>query len=164
MEEAASSPLDRARLLAATAALGSEWIFVLPITACGLRRSNEAIRVAIRLRLGLSLCESHPCPCGSVVDARGLHGLSCKRSAGRFTRHQQLNDVIWRILRRADIPAIKEQSRLIPGSDLRPDGLTLIPCKGGRCLAWDATVVDTLPCRTFPPASQMLAAQLTRRR
>ena len=96
VEEAASSPLDRARLLTATAAHGSEWIFALPITACGLRLSNEAIRVAIGLRLGLSLCEPHPCPCGSVVDPRGLHGLSCKRSAGRSTRHQQLNDVIWR--------------------------------------------------------------------
>ena len=33
---------------------------------------------------------------------------------------------------------------MIPGSDLRPDVLTLIPWQGGRCLAWDATVVDTL--------------------
>ena len=88
VEDAASSPLHRARLLAATAAHGSESIFALPITACGLRLSDEAIRVAIGLRLGLSLCEPHPCPCGSFVDARGLHGLSCKRSTGRSTRHQ----------------------------------------------------------------------------
>ena len=33
---------------------------------------------------------------------------------------------------------------MIPGSDLRPDGLTLIPWQGGRCLTWNATVVDTL--------------------
>ena len=26
----------------------------------------------------------------------------------------------------------------------RPDGLTLVPWKGGRSLTWDATVVDTL--------------------
>ena len=89
-QRASDTPLlDRARLLAATAAHGSEWIFSLPITAYSLRLSNEAIRVAIGLRLGLPLCEPHPCPCGSVVDARGLHGLSCKRSDGRSTRHQQ---------------------------------------------------------------------------
>ena len=105
VEEAAASPLDRARLLAATAAHGSEWIFALPITAGGLRLSNEAIRVAIGLRLDS--------PCANLtlvhaaVNARGLHELSCKRSAGRSTRHQQLNDVIWRVLRRADI----QQSR-----------------------------------------------------
>ena len=39
---------------------------------------------------------------------------------------------------------MKEPTGLFPGSDLRPDGLTLIPWQGGRCLAWDATVVDTL--------------------
>ena len=66
--------------------------------------------------------------------------------------HQQFNDVIWRALRRADIPAIKELSGLIPGSDLHPDGLTLIPWQGGRCLAWDATVVDTLAMSYLSPS------------
>ena len=144
VDQVGSSPLDRARLLAATAAQGSEWIFALPITACGLRLSYETIRVAIGLRLALSLCEPHPSPCGIVVHARGLHGLSCKRSAGRFTHHQQLNDVIWRALRQADKPAIKEPLGLIPGSDLHLDGLTLIPWQEVRCSMWYATVVGTL--------------------
>ena len=135
--------------------MGRCGIFEQPITACGLSLSNEAILVAIILQLELSLCERRPCTCGSVVDARGLHGLSCKRSAGCSTRHQQLNDVIWCALRQADIPAVKELSGLIPGSDLRPDGLILIPWQGGRCLTWYATVVDT----DCPPAQNMVAVQ-----
>ena len=135
VEEAASSPLDSAMLRAATAAHGSACIFAQPITACGLRLSNEAIRVAIRLRLGHSMCEPHICSCGSDVDARDQHGLSCKLSAGRFTWHQQLINFIWRALRRADVPAVKEPTGLIPCSDLRPDGLTLIPWQGSRCMA-----------------------------
>ena len=63
--------------------------------AFGLRISNEAVRIAIGLRLGLNICEPHSCPCGGVVDAKGIHGLSCKRSAGRSIRHQQINDLVY---------------------------------------------------------------------
>ena len=30
------------------------------------------------------------------------------------------------------------------GDGKRPDGLTLVPWQGGRCLTWDTTIVDTL--------------------
>lgn len=122
----------------------SDWLFALPVSACGLRLDNEAIRVAVGLRLGLPLCQAHLCPCGSFVDVRGLHGLSCKRSSGRSVRHHQLNDIIFRALRRADIPSVKEPTGLTRSDGKRPDGLTLIPWKGGRCLTWDVTIVDTL--------------------
>jgi len=96
------------------------------------------------LRLGLELCEVHPCPCGSTVDTRGNHGLSCRQSTGRSSRHHQLNDFVYRALRRADVPAAKEPAGLIRSDGKRPDGLTLIPWQHGRCLTWDVTVVDTL--------------------
>ena len=34
--------------------------------------------------------------------------------------------------------------RLAPRRGKAPDGLTLVPWQSGRCLAWDAIVVDTL--------------------
>ncbi len=52
------------------------------------------------------------CPCGAVVDSSGTHGLSCCRSAGRQQRHSQLNDIIWRAMIQAKIPAAKEPSGL----------------------------------------------------
>jgi len=44
-----------------------------------------------------------------MVDARGTHGLSCRKSAGRGVRHQQLNDLVYMALIRVDIPAAKSQ-------------------------------------------------------
>ena len=140
---AASTAEDRARLLAIKSSHASDWLFALPISSCGLRLDDEAVRIAVGLRLGLHLCQTHLCPCGTTVDTRGLHGLSCKRSSGRATRHQQLNDLVYRALRRADVPAAKEPAGLTRIDGKRPDGLTLIPWQGGRSLTWDVTVVDT---------------------
>ena len=109
-----------------------------------LRLGDEAIRVAVGLRLWLKISEPHSCPCGVNVDAQGLHGLACKRSAGRSTRHQQLNDLIWRALKRADIPSTKKPTELLRGDGKRRKGLTLVHWQAGKCLTWDATGLDTL--------------------
>ena len=68
---------NRARLLAASASHSGDWFRALPLSTCGLRLDNEAVRVDVGLRLGTSLSEPHQCPCGKQVDARGTHGLSC---------------------------------------------------------------------------------------
>ena len=78
-----------------------------------------------------------------MFDVRGTHGLSCKRSAGRATRHHHLNDLVYRVLVRAGIPSVKEPCGLDRTDGKRPDGLTLVPWQGGRSMAWDVTVVDT---------------------
>ena len=57
------------------------------------------------------------CVCGKAVDARGLHGLACRRSAPRQQRHSHLYDIIWRAMKRAQIPAVKE-----PVGLMRQDG------------------------------------------
>ena len=77
-----------------------------------------------------------------MVTSRGTHGLSCKRSSGCSTRHQQINDAIWRALKRADVPLTKESACLLRGDGKR--SLTLVPWQSGRSLTWDVTVVDTL--------------------
>jgi hypothetical protein len=126
----------------------------LPLTTCGLRLSDEAIRVAVGLRLGLSICEPHKCPCGAPADARGIHSLSCKQGSGKAIRHSQLNDIIWRAMQRAGIPATKEPSGLSFTDDRRPDGLTLVPWSNGRYATWDVTVINTLADSYLPTSSQ----------
>ena len=146
----------RARLLAVAAPHAGDWLHALPISSCGLRLDDEAIRVAVGLRLGLNICQLHPCPCGTQVDARGTHGLSCKLSSGRMARHHQINDLIWRALSRAGIPSSKEPSGLSRTDGKRPDGMTLIPWQAGRNLLWDVTVVDTLAASHLPSTSRQM--------
>ena len=115
---------------------------------------NESIRVAVGLRLGVNLCQPHPCPCGTQVDARGTHGLACKQSAGRIARHHHINDLIWRGLSRAGVPSTKEPAGLSRTDGKRPDGITLIPWQAGRSLIWDVTVADSLATSHLPITSQ----------
>ena len=67
--DGASSKMDKATLLASKAPHSSDWLYALPITACSLRLSDEAIRVTVGLCLGLNICEPHPCPCGAPCGA-----------------------------------------------------------------------------------------------
>src|SRR6218665_3365616 len=122
----------------------SLWDKPLPLTTFNLKLSDEAVRVAVGLRLGSAICEPHTCVCGAPVSARGSHGLSCSLGFGRQARHSNINDIILRSLNRAGTPAIREPSGLTRLDGKRPDGQTLVPWNDGRSLIWDATVVDTV--------------------
>ena len=139
----AITDVDKARLLAASSPHSGDWLHAPPVASVGLRLSDEAIRVAVAYRLGCKACEPHTCACGKVVDARGLHGLSCRKSAPRQQRHSHLNDIIWRAIKRAQIPAVKEPVSLMQEDNKRPDGTTLLPWAKGKPLAWDVTIPDT---------------------
>ena len=96
------------------------------------------------LRLGVNLCEPHQCPCGKLVDARGMHGLSCKRGTTRAIHHHQLNDIVRRDLVRANISSVLKPTDLSREDGKRPDGMTLIPWQVGKNVTWDVTVTDTI--------------------
>ena len=78
VEATLSNKHEKASFFAASAPHSGDWLLALPITACGLRLDDEAIRAAVALRLGTTLCVPHPCPCGAQVDAYGVHSLVCK--------------------------------------------------------------------------------------
>jgi len=61
----------RASFLAASMHHSGDWLFAMPIASCGLTLDDEAVRVAVGLRLGFDLCVPHQCHCGSLVDACG---------------------------------------------------------------------------------------------
>jgi len=69
--------------------------------------------------------------------------LACRRSAPRQQRHRHLNDIIWRAMKRAQIPAVKEPVGLMRQDGKRPDGTTVLPWSRGKPLAWDVTIPDT---------------------
>ena len=105
------------------------------------------------LRLGANICEPYQCRCGASVDAKGLHGLSCKDGTGRSARHHALNDLLWPALSKADIPAVKEPSGLLRTDGKRPDGVTQLPWTR-KCVTWDVTVIDTLALSYVHETSQ----------
>ena len=109
-----------------------------------MKLDDEAVRVAIGLRLGLELCVSYQCHCGAQVDSFGRHAFVCKKAAGRSIRHHALNELVARALSAAVIPNTKELQGLCRSEGKRPDGLILVQWQSGRSLVWDVTVVCPL--------------------
>jgi len=114
------------------------------MSAVGTRMDDQSLRIAIALRIGAAVCEPHQCICGSTVDFSGTHGLSCRKSAGRLTRHNAVNNLIRRALLTAGIPSRLEPAHLSRTDGKRPDGMTTMPWTRGQCLLWDFTCPDTL--------------------
>src|SRR6218665_746259 len=115
----------------------------MPVEACGLALDNETVRIAVGLRLGLSLCGPHRCKCGEMVGEDGYHGFVCRRSQGRSLRHHAVSDILWRALTKAEIPSTREPTGLFRADGKRPDGATLVPWERGKYIAWHATIVHT---------------------
>ena len=141
---AAQTQVGRARLIAAAAPHSGDFLHAIPRSAVGTRLDDTSLRIAVSLRLGASTCAPHTCICGAEVDCSGIHGLACRKSAGRHMRHNAVNDLIKRALASADIPALLEPKSLSRDDGKRPDGLTVLPWANGRCLVWDFTCPDTL--------------------
>ena len=139
--ESQTTQYHKARLLAAAAEHSGDWLHAVPISACGLRLSDESIRVAVGLRFGSELCQPFDCTCGTLVDAYGSHSLSCNHNPGRSQRHHFMNDLICRSLSKAGYPSIKEPHGLIRSDGKRPDGLTLTPWREGRSATWDLSLI-----------------------
>ena len=136
---------SRTRLLAAAAPKAGAWLHALPVSSLGLRLTDEQVRIAAALRIGADICSPHRCTrCGEKVDKTGVHGLHCKRSAARHARHSEVNDIICRSLNSAQVPSYREPPGISRKDGKRPDGITRIPWKEGRCLLWDYTCPDTL--------------------
>ena len=148
-----------ARLLAATKKETGAWLHALPISSLGLRMDDEILRVAVGLRLGVTLCHPHSCQlCGAEVDHLATHGLSCRRSLGRHPRHAAVNDLVKRSLAAAKIPSLLEPTGVSSSDGKRPDGITIVPWKSGRVLVWDATCPDTYAPSYVPLATREAGA------
>ena len=122
-----STPAQLASFLAASSPHSGDWLQAMPISSCGLRLDDEAVRIGVGLRLGLTLCVPHKCHCGALVDAQGLHGFVCKKASGRPARHHALNDLVALAVVSAGILCTKEPPGLSRSDGKRPDGLSLVP-------------------------------------
>ena len=140
---AASDPVDRARLLASCSAGSGDWLHAMPLSSVGLKMDNATVRISAGLRLGAPVVRLHVCICGGTVTVDGHHGLSCRHGSGRHSRHNQINDLLCRAFASSGTQATREPHGLCTRIGKRPDGVTQLPWRRGRCLAWDATCPDT---------------------
>ena len=136
---------SQTNLIAAAAPHSGDFLHAIPRSAIGTRLDDTFFRIAVSLRLGATMCAPHTCVCGAQVDCSSIHGLACRKSAGRHMRHNAVNDLIKRALASADIPALLEPKSLSRDDGKRPDGLIVLPWANGRCLVWDFTCPDTQP-------------------
>ena len=156
--ESASTEQYKDHLLAVACPESGAWLMAAPISALGLRMDDEVIQVAAGLCLGLPLCRPHTrASCKVEVDELDIHGLSCRFSKGCHSRHASFNKVIKRALETAKIPCHLEPSGLYRNDGKRPDGVSMVPWRGGKVLVWDTTCADSLA-----PSYTTLAAREAR--
>ena len=113
------------RLNAIQDPFGSAWLNVVPSTNFGMKLTNQQLCISLSLRLGGKLCEKHTCCCGKLVEENGHRGFSCARSAGRFSRHHDLNTLVTQALSSIKVPSILEPYTMTRADEKRPDGITL---------------------------------------
>ena len=68
---------------------------------------------------------------------------SSSSTAPRHIHHSHLNKLIWRTIKKAQIPATKVPVGLSRTDGKKPDQAILIPWKRGKPLTWDATISNT---------------------
>ena len=139
-----ADPSSVSRLHGCRAPGAGDWLHALPSSTLGLRMNDEQFTTAIALRLGAPVCCAHTCVCGAEVERSAQHALVCSKLKSRHARHRLGNDVILRALKAADVPATKEPLGLSRTDGKRPDGVSLLPWKAGKALAWDFTCVHRL--------------------
>jgi len=84
VEASLVSAYHRASFSAASCQHSGDWLFALSIALCRLKLDDEAVRVAVGLRLDLDLCIPHQCHCGSPVDGRSWASQFClQKSPGQ---------------------------------------------------------------------------------
>ena len=159
--ENSTEKVDLARLRAAAQPHSGAWLNAFPSASVGTLLDPDTLRTAVALRVGAQVCAPHRCRCGADIDERGLHGLCCQLSAGRFPRHAELNNVIKRGLTTAGMPAVLEPAGLDRGDGRRPDGITTFPYAEGKCLVWDATWVDTFCASSIIASAARASAAAT---
>ena len=117
---------------------------------------QSSVRIAIGLRLGADIVEEHQCVCGAFVSRKGTHGLSCRRSGGRISRHRSANETIRRALVSGGVPSVLEPVGVCREDAKRPDGMMLISWEVGELFCG----ILHVPIPLHPPINHWLQEAL----
>ena len=95
----------------------------------GIQRDRSLIEASLTEPSQKAMFLASTPPHGVKVDVQGGQAMVCKRAPGKTARHHALNDVIWRAMTSADIPASKELSGLTRRDGKRHDPVSRWPSK-----------------------------------
>ena len=123
---------------------GCQWLNIVSCKNLGLKLDILQLRISLGWCLGANICVTHTCHSDERVERDSLHGLSCTKSLGRFSRHAILNSLIKQTLESLDLPPMLEPRGLYRTDGKRPDVVTMIAWEIGKQLVWEVTVVDAL--------------------
>jgi len=70
----------------------SVYLLALPVASRGLKLDDEAVVVAVALRLSLNLTAPHTCCCGATFDALGQHSLTSSKQDSQTSAPERLGD------------------------------------------------------------------------
>jgi hypothetical protein len=129
-----NSPRDLARFKALQSRESGSWLHAIPSPNIGTLLDDTSFQVCIGLRSGCNLCTPHICKCNAKLDEIGIHGLSCSKSSGRFSRHTEINSIINRSLTSIRVNSTLEPNGPSRDDGKRPDGMTLVPWIKGQPL------------------------------
>ena len=87
------------------------------------------------------------------MDELATHGLSCRMSAGRLSRHTAINAIVKTSLARAQIQSLLEPLGLSRLDGKHPDGVTVTP--------WDVTCPETYAASHVAVATREAGAVAT---
>ncbi|KAF2890579.1 hypothetical protein ILUMI_15594, partial [Ignelater luminosus] len=110
-----------ARLKALQLPKSGAWLQAIPSSHIGTLMDNNSFRVCVALRIGSPVCRPYNCICGAQVSVDGRHGLHCGNGSGRFSRHNELNDILKRSLSSMGMPCLLEPGGLVRDDGKRPD-------------------------------------------
>ena len=99
--------------MAASTAESGAWLNASLVFSLGLRMTDDAIRIAVGLRVGAPIGQPHQCThCGMEVDQFASHVVSCRFNQGKILHHNAVNNIIHHALTAARIPPPLEPSGL----------------------------------------------------
>ena len=148
--DCANDDLARSQLFAISAKECGAWLATCsPYSSIGSVVGWWCHTCGHGLSLGWNLCYLHSCQhCRADVDTFDLHGLSCKKSEGRYCCHSVINDIVHHAVFCSGafkIGTIRSLTFWRYSCTCKHlDGVTIVPWKNGKPLTLDATYLDTL--------------------
>jgi hypothetical protein len=154
---ATSSPLEKARLIAAARPRAGSFLNVVPNAALGTILQSAEFNVAVAYRIGSPILPNPTvCParnCDKTLDIYGHHAVRCKAQGDITHRHHRIRDLIYKKCQSALLQPLLEPIGMLRDCGLKPADVAIPDFILSKPLATDEAVTDPLRLDVIPRSS-----------